>query len=39
MLQDSNISLKEKLDAIDYLADYANTYCSDNTLKKSRPLA
>ena len=38
MLQDSNISLKEKLDAIDYLADYANTYCSDNTLKKSRPL-
>ena len=39
MLQDSNISLKEKLDAIDYLADYANTYCSDNTLQKSRPLA
>lgn len=39
MLQDSNVSLKEKLDAIDYLADYANTYCSDNTLQKSRPLA
>ena len=39
LIKDTTTSLKDKLDAINYLADFANIYCSDNTLQKSRPLA
>mgnify|MGYP004454248195 FL=1 len=39
LLKDNTVSLKNKLATIDYLTDFANTYCSGNTLKRNRPLA
>lgn len=39
LLKDSTTSIEEKMNIVDYLADFANTYCSDNTLNRNRPLA
>ena len=39
LLKDNTVSIEDKISVIDYLADFAETYCSDNTLNRNRPLA